>query len=298
MTQPAIIRYAGPLTIGLLILLALAPVRYTRLVGDIGAVVETVITPIAGPITSLSRRLTRQESSDPEDLTRLERESERWRTLYFQSQAQNEVLRRQVRQLQQGQALNPLPVQQVLRRVVGTSSSLSSRMLRVRTRASDGVEENTVATVDGIHLLGRVVDVPSPRLCWVRVLTDPASGALEGVVLAGNSPDAPQLACRLRPGEGGTLRGEVEHRLDPGTQQPIEIEPGAQVRLADETWPRSSQRLVIGTVERIEPAPNQPLRRIVVVRPAVDLDRVTEVVLRIVPGEGPDGAGAGEGGAG
>jgi hypothetical protein len=45
-----------------------------------------------------------------------------------------------------------------------------------------------------------------------------------------------------------------------------------------------AQMLLVGTVERVEPSPRQPLRKLVVVRPIVgDLLKVSEVVLQIPP---------------
>jgi hypothetical protein len=44
--------------------------------------------------------------------------------------------------------------------------------------------------------------------------------------------------------------------------------------------------LVLGTVESVEPAPDSPLRPVIVVRPTVVLERVTEVIVRVTPSEG------------
>jgi hypothetical protein len=52
--------------------------------------------------------------------------------------------------------------------------------------------------------------------------------------------------------------------------------------------------LLVGIIESVDPAPDQPLRKVVTVRPTIeDLGRVTEVMLLLSPpGETP-GAGAG-----
>jgi len=297
MTQSGASRFAAPLAIGLLVVLALAPVRYVPLVADVGAVVETIITPIAGPLTRLTRGITRKGDPTPEEVRLLQNELERWRQAYRRTQHQLDASRERIRLLQQAKALNPsFQITPLWAPVVSTPSSGTSQLLTVRAGSRAGVEENTVVTVDGIHLLGRIVDV-SPLLSKARPITDPASGALGAVIDVGDQPDSPQLSCRLRPAENGRLRGEVEHRIDRATQQAIQVQPGMTVRLRDPTWPRASQMTIVGTVERVERAPNQPLRQVAVVRPRVDLRRVTEVILRITHG-GEEAAPAGPGGGG
>jgi hypothetical protein len=84
------------------------------------------------------------------------------------------------------------------------------------------------------------------------------------------------LECLLSPSADNTLRGPVEDARG------IEPSPGQIVRLADsDRWPASAQMLLVGRVESVEPDPNQPLRKVVIVRPSLKLDRVSEVVLRI-----------------
>ncbi|HZW10279.1 MAG TPA: hypothetical protein VFF69_10290, partial [Phycisphaerales bacterium] len=101
------------------------------------------------------------------------------------------------------------------------------------------------------------------------------------------------FACKLRPAGDGTLKGDVG---DPGAQGSRLIQPGQVVRLFDRHWPASAQMLVIGAVESVEPAPDSPLRPVIVVRPTVALERVTEVIVRITPEEREDADFGGEGG--
>jgi len=55
---------------------------------------------------------------------------------------------------------------------------------------------------------------------------------------------------------------------------------GQTVRLDDPTWPKAARMLVLGRVERVEPSPDQPLRRVITIRPTVaGLDRLSEVVI-------------------
>lgn len=84
--------------------------------------------------------------------------------------------------------------------------------------------------------------------------------------------------ARLDPVGDGTLRGPVE--IQDGAQP--ELKPGTIVRLADpDRWPLHAQMLVVGIVERVYPSPDQPLRSNIVVRPTLELERVSNVVLRV-----------------
>ena len=57
--------------------------------------------------------------------------------------------------------------------------------------------------------------------------------------------------------------------------------PGQVVRLSDGRWPGAAQMLLVGKVVSVEPSPDNPLRRLVVVAPVIErLERVSEVVIR------------------
>jgi hypothetical protein len=58
------------------------------------------------------------------------------------------------------------------------------------------------------------------------------------------------------------------------------------VRLDDDRWPESAQRFVLGKVESVEADPANPLRTIVTVVPTVEVERVSEVTLRIASDSG------------
>lgn len=100
-----------------------------------------------------------------------------------------------------------------------------------------------------------------------------------------DNPEA-RLLCQLEPIGNGTLRGPVFRPEAPaGSPEASAPEPavGQTVRLDDDAdrWPRHAQMLIIGRVERVDPNPDMPLRKIITVRPTLALDRVSEVVLRI-----------------
>jgi hypothetical protein len=62
------------------------------------------------------------------------------------------------------------------------------------------------------------------------------------------------------------------------------------VRLEDPQWPKHAQRLVIGTVTAVKTVTTG--RQVIEVRPTVDLDRLSEVVLRLTPKEADERPGA------
>ncbi len=70
---------------------------------------------------------------------------------------------------------------------------------------------------------------------------------------------------------------------------------GQLVRLSDATWPRNALMLELGTVEKVEQNPDQPIRKIITVRPRFDLSRASEVFLRIAGDAEADGVRGGGG---
>jgi cell shape-determining protein MreC len=59
-----------------------------------------------------------------------------------------------------------------------------------------------------------------------------------------------------------------------------------------------AQMLIIGKVVSVEPKPESPLRRIVIVRPELDVTRVSELTLRwLADTQVPGTTGSGRGGA-
>jgi hypothetical protein len=95
---------------------------------------------------------------------------------------------------------------------------------------------------------------------------------------------------------GGLFQTRVRLQAN---ERPPEI--GQLVRLADKSWPRNAQMsLVIGAIERT-PEPDSVGFYIVTVKPTLDLERLSEVVLRISPenedaGPSPKSGGSTDGG--
>lgn len=276
-------RAAFPTSVLVLILLALLPLRAIRWTGWFADKADAALTPISDPLSRLSRWLSPAAPGNarPGEVLALEEARDRYELLWHQERERNQQLERLIEELQAGLDLNPdAPASQLGAAVVGVSSDQSSGLLKVRAGARHGVELGTVAATQGVHLVGRVERV-TDRLCWVRPITDAAAGRVEGAVIDGDA----RRACSLLPTRDGRLRGLVAA----GEAGPA-LEVGQTVRLSDPGWHRSAQMLVIGRIAQIEPAPDQPLRSIITVEPiAGRLDRVSEVLLRIVPRaeEGP-----------
>lgn len=283
--QTASGRLLLPACVVVLGVLSLIPARFLGWVGWFTPLIHTALAPISHPLRSWSSALSpAQRGHDNAQLKRMREEAEGWQTLYLREHEENRRLQQQLSDLAQGMALNPeLPVSQIVAPVIGTASDLSSGLLSVRTGRRANVDRNTVATTSGLQLVGKVTRTAGP-VCMVQPITRKAAGPLGGKVMVGPQEG---VACVLAPAGDGTLRGhtaETIRSVIPGAAPSAapELAVGQTVRLDDPNWPRSARMLVIGTIEAIEPSPTQPLRRMIVVRPTVELERVSEVYLRLV----------------
>lgn len=254
----------------------------TAWAGWFGDLLATLVAPVSDPSARIARWLApaTPRSAQPEQIRRLEQEREELLRLYRVEREEVARLRGLIADLQAGAALYPeAKVRQLVAPVIASSSDRSSTVLRVRAGRASGVDRGAIATTAGVQLVGRVQDV-AERLCDVFPITDPGTGSITGMILLDATSIGP--TCLLKPTGAGTLSGPVEDMS--GIVPRRAIEPGMRVLLQDSAWPRAAQMLLIGVVETAEPAPNQPLRTVVTVRPTLRLDRVGEVVLRLSPG--------------
>lgn len=266
----------------MLFLLAVIPMRYTRWTTGFADVALTISAPVSNAVRWVADPLTRpfRRSTDPALAEQYRQEAEVARQRALDLELKVRELERRVFELQRGIDLTPeLGVRQLVAPVIGRFTEASSAALQVRAGSRRGVVENSVAVVEGLQLLGRVERVTS-AWCVVRPITDGATGGLMALVMTDQSLES-GIECRLEPVGGGLLRGPAEWKPREGGADPIEIAVGMTVRLRDETWPRSAQMLVVGTVTAVDPAPDEPTRTIVTVAPTVPLQRVSEVVLRV-----------------
>ena len=276
-----------PAAVLILLIVSVVPSRYLTPLNWFSELLRVASAPISHPMRGLSSwlRPAVPPQAVPDQVLFLEQEAESWRTLYLREQRENRMLRTRIEEYQRGVAINPsLQVRQVTAPVIGTSSDLSSGSLTVRAGRGAGVEINTVVVVEGTQLLGKIERV-GPMTSQVRPMTDRAGEVIRGMVMVGQSGES-GLACLLRPMGDGTLRGDVQ---DPSELVELEAEDagallqlGQIVRLDDSAWPASAQMFIIGQIVKIEPAAESPLRRVITVRPRVELSRVSEVMLRIL----------------
>ena len=157
----------------------------------------------------------------------------------------------------------------VAAQVIGASGSDLSRVLTIDKGSHDGLKPDmAVITADGI--VGKLREV-FPTTSYVLEINDQSSGA--GVILA---------STRIR----AILRGTVSGRAQIGNlTEDSRIKPGEQVLTSggDQVYPRG---LPVGTIESIARDPNNQPYTAIVVRPAVDLNRVEEVL--VITGTQPD----------
>lgn len=263
-------RGALAVVIGALVLLSLLPARWGQWVGGIGGMAQLVILPVAGPIYQTIRWLEPRSSSGGPESVLLQQEAARWKTMFLQERAKLEEYERKHELLKQGAIYLEAPVRQLLRPVI-EATSLNGQRITVRGGSRDGVEMNTVAVTAAFQLVGRVSDV-RPRTSHVRLITDRTSGRMWGVVMVADDVKGPKSL--LSPVEGGKLQGRVEN-------SDVRPQVGQLVRLDDDGWPRSARMLVIGRIEAVQPDPvGWP---IITVKPTVELLRLSEVELRIIP---------------
>lgn len=150
----------------------------------------------------------------------------------------------------------------VAAQVIGASGSDLSRVLTIDKGYNDGLRPDmAVITPDGI--VGKIRDV-DPGTAHVLEINDQSSGA--GVILA---------STRIR----AILRGTLAGRAQIGNlTSDSRIKPGEQVLTSggDQVFPRG---LAVGTIESIAPDPDHQPYTAIVVKPAVNLDRVEEVLI-------------------
>lgn len=162
----------------------------------------------------------------------------------------------------------------VAAQVIGASGSEQSRVLTIDKGSNDGLKPDmAVITQDGI--VGKIRDV-FPTSAQVLEINDPSSGA--GVIL-----ETTRIRAILR----GTVAGRVE--IDNLTAD-SRIKPGEKVLTSggDQVYPKG---LPVGSITSIAPDPDHQPYTAIGIKPAVDLDRVEEVlVITAYQTEVPSGA--------
>jgi cell shape-determining protein MreC len=272
---------------------ALIPARWSGWVGELSRLVIIPTAPISRNVLAMSRSvLSPPEPPKAEELKLLEERKQEFETLYLRERAETQRLREMIRELQLGLSLNPeARVQQLVAPVIGTSADLSAGLLSVRTGPSIETDRTTVATTTGLQLVGRVTSSSGPT-CFVMPITRRSAGKIQVAIMTGEGPA--EIGANLVPVGDGTLKGDVlrisgDASVDPGAGAPAAA-VGQIVRLDDMDWPKSARMLIVGRVESVSPSPSDPLRQVIVVRPTVNIERLSELLLRLQAMGGVEGA--------
>lgn len=280
---------ALPAAVFVLLLASFLPGRILLPVSWLGDLVGLIAAPVAQPMRMVGGWLAPPGAgaADPDEIALLKRQVQEYSTLYERARERNNDLLNQMEQLGLLRSLNPTVSTKLLNApVIGASTGSDGTQLLIRAGTGLGVHQNDVVAVEGVQLFGSVRDT-SAKESWVLPITAKAQGRIEGQVMI---EDGRGVACLLEALGDGTLRGDVKYdESDPQAAAAVAV--GQTVRLDDGQWPASAQMLVLGLVESVEPAPDSPLRPVIVVRPLVTLERVTEVIVRI--SSMPDGEGGG-----
>jgi hypothetical protein len=252
---------------------------------------------VSRPLVLLGAWL-RGGSTPPDDdaLRVLDEQLELTKSELLRQRQENARLQQIIADLQSGIRLSPdAPVRVVQAGVFAYGTDPRTPFMRVQAGRKQGLHAGSFTLAPGLQLVGRVVDV-TERTCTVRPFTARGAEALAAVIiLAEGSPDG--LRCTLAPVGDGSLRGPVEDRRDPATNAAVEPVPGQVVRLDDPTWPKAARMLLLGRVERVEPSPGQPLRKVVIVRPTIArLEHLSDLIIWTPEFEGSNDAAARGGG--
>jgi hypothetical protein len=268
--------------VGVLVPCALLPSKWMRWMNALGNRASMVVAPVKGPVWAVVNWVSPAEAPKPEAIRALENERDRWKWMYNHLLEDHENWVRKIEQQYGKDTLyNDVGVKKLLRPVIGPSTDTGSQ-LEVRAGAKDGLDTTAVATTVGVQLVGKVVRV-GPRTSTVRLLTDPTSGTIDGRIVA--SDETPGPMCKgLFPVAGRKLQTRV--RVETHQAEPAE---GQTVRLLDDRWPRNAQMLVIGVIAD-KPTVDSTGWYVVTVKPTVDLERLSEVLLRIAAPETDDKA--------
>jgi len=258
-----------------LLLLSFAPARLSRWTRSLQDPAVVLVAPVAHSASVLAHflRPAQRGPAPPKELRDTLRERDRLARRYLVALQRIEDLERRVESLQRGVSVQPdIDITPIVASVIGSSSDPRDGVLMVRAGTSQGVQARvSVAVATGEHLVGRVVDARARHSYVLPITRAPHEEWMQGAVITRDKPLG--WLCQIRAARDGTLAGDLE-------ADAVGVDIGQTVRLRDPSWPQAAQMLILGTIERIYPKENAPLRRTVVVRPAIDIERVSEVVLR------------------
>lgn len=280
------------LTVLGLLVLSLAPIRYSGWVRGLRNPIDVAVRPISGPFAALSvwlRPGNRRGGASEED-QEVERQRDQFKWLYLRELDRVVELESLVRDLQGGAWARPPGVRRIEAQRVG--ADIASGTIDVARGSGDGVRPGAVAVARrSEQLVGIATDI-RPGVTTFRLLTHraPRSRLLVVGCVGADAPltsaqlqDLPR--CQFEPVGDGTLAD-----TSVGAEAAARIAPGMIVRVVDDTWSDAARMLVLGRVARVEDSPN-PLFKRVVIRPDTDIARVRSVIVQSPGNAGGAGIG-------
>ena len=225
-----------------------------------------------------------QAAFDPKapETAQLEREVAQYRMLYEQSRLEVERLEGSLAAMRAVSARVDAPETRLIEAsVIAGDPSRRNGVLALNAGERHGVRAGAAALVDGDVFAGVIAPevgsfssslIPANKLPSIGTRLIPAGGSDP------RKPASSYPGAVLKPTGKGTWTAEVATSL--------ELAPGMVARLADDRYGRAALGARIGVVVSVEPVEQAPLARRVEIRPVVDLDGLSSVVLA-VPAEVP-----------
>jgi hypothetical protein len=225
-----------------------------------------------------------QAAFDPSapETVQLEREVAQYRMLYEQSRLEVERLERSLASMRAVSARVDAPETRLIEAsVIASDPSRRTGVLALNAGERHGVRAGAAALVDGDVFAGVIAPnvgsfssslIPASKLPSIGARIFPPEGSDP------QKPASSYPGAVLKPTGRGTWTAEVATSL--------ELAPGMVARLADDRYGRAALGSRIGVVVSVEPVEQAPLARRVEIRPVIDLDGLSSVVLA-VPAEVP-----------
>lgn len=267
------------LFMALLVVTSIAPSRLS-----VGALLHDLLMPFLIPVSEPLERLVssmRPPDRSSEAQTERERELEikisEYESRIYQLEDRVGTLLQELDEFQAGYASDTTHVFTLLRaRRALESRDPSSRVFRINAGHKQGVVAGVVAITAGHQLVGRVSS------------TELLTSTITPITQASPDEDAPGIDVVILPagasiesGFRGNIRAEGDGTLVGLFDQSFPISVGDPVRLSDPTWGEPHTGLLVGEVSAIIPYDPQPTFVKIVVRPSLNVDRVSAVMLRL-----------------
>ena len=276
--RPSSLRALLALSILALVVLAVAPSKYTGWVRALRNPLEVLLTPASQPFSMLSAWLRPGGPAfhDATDLEKLRAEHEQYKYLWLRALDQMNEMRELARELKSGFGdVRRVPASRI-------AADPAEGTIEFGRGRSDGVAlEDAVAVAQGSEqIVGPVLRV-GPGSCTVRLITDSKRLTPKRISCA-ILPDDPRklqadLAtfprCELTPLDDGTF---ASYGLS--AELAAKMKEGDEARVSDPAWP-AARMLVVGRVIKITDG-DLPVFKRIVVRPLIDIARVRSVWIQ------------------